>query len=189
MTTTLNWDRASGRDGDARFNILMACEDTATTRNALALYQRLAQRLARQFQFAKRLWKLEKSAAPAAEESALLETGWADMIIVALHREDRPLPAPVCNYLETCARDARREAGLMPAVVALFDETPDPSDAPCAREYLRSVTSQGGMDLFIHGAGTPENVTILVATPEADSTGPPRPEAPQDVHQRWGINE
>src|SRR5262245_43594866 len=96
------------------FHVVMACEDSASAGSALALCERLASRLAGQLRFVRRCWNLEMGMAGDAERAAP-EPAWLDMIILAMHREDRPLPRSFCEYLERCAgRRNQRE----PAVVA-----------------------------------------------------------------------
>jgi hypothetical protein len=142
--------------------IVIAYDSAATGRRAEAIYERLASRLGRNFDFEQRLWRFDVLEEENLRAEAARDAADADIVIVATN-ENRKLPEGVQNWLESSLQQHRGAAAL----VALLDHPSAP-----VQPYLEEVARRGGMDFFAQ-TGDEATAMQLPLFDRAESQRPP----------------
>lgn len=118
---------------------------------ALQLYQRVAKRFGPEYRFQLDLWKFEALAVPSLGKHAADEAAAADLVIIAVNRDDR-VPLDLRIWIEQWTQ---RRTGKDRALVLLSGHSSGSVDTAISMDaYLRDVASQNGMTFLSDSVGT-----------------------------------
>ncbi|MCI0744275.1 MAG: hypothetical protein L0Y58_02615 [Verrucomicrobia subdivision 3 bacterium] len=148
-----------------QITVVIAYDTFELGSRAMAVHERLTERLGSTFNLRQELWKFDLLEDPALRRAAARETAAADIVILATSR-DAELPLYIREWLEESLQD---HTGVG-AFVALF-EHPHPRIQP----WLEAIARRKGIDFFAQSATTESCHTSADAMPLPVFAGPAGP--------------
>lgn len=174
-----------------KFNMLVAYEDLSSGRQALQVFNSLANHFSTDFEFNNRMWKFDALAVPRMKELAVRDASKSDMIVVALCSGNGDLPNGVKEWIEGWLE--RRQADPQ-ALVALFQRhgrTARVFPQPSAENYLEQIARRACIDFFSNAnPNTSHEISRILPPPEIEGPLLRQPlSLHADPYPRWGLNE
>src|SRR5450755_1219028 len=127
---------------------VLICEDAATGRRADEFCDKFFEEIGDGCHFKKNKWDFERLLIPNIRNLAASAAATSDLVIFSVSGM-RELPDGIREWIEMWdwLIDGRN-----PALVALFDQSPEATHVPSIRAYLRKVAAQKHIDYFPHPA-------------------------------------
>jgi hypothetical protein len=159
---------------DNAFHVVIVYEDYAAGRSAVDTYQRLLAEFGTEFDFRISIWRFDVVESPKLMQHAVCDAVKADVIIVATHHDE--LPIPIKQWVDAWVAEKGGQPALL---IALLNSEGGDADRPSrALEYLRKAAVSAGMDFLAQEMQS-----------RRDRPTPDWRLSSQRASEPWGINE